>query len=288
MGVRIDWVAAARSRRAPWSRGALRLTDAAARACLAGGGHEASDVDLLVNVGLYKEKNLAEPALASIIQEDIGANPGHPPVAGHHGTFSFDVANGGCGVLTAAHLVDGFARSGAMRLALVVAADADPSPAFRFGGVGAAMLLETTDGDEGFDAFELRTFPEHARLFEASLVWEPRRGRHAIVVREDPAFAARAVECAATVVHALLDRSRVSPSEIDLVIASQQPASFPDAIARALGVDAARVPAGAGHTAGPLVALEAAMRSGRFAASRRVLFVTVGAGLAVVAALYRR
>ncbi len=42
------------------------------------------------------------------------------------------------------------------------------------------------------------------------------------------------------------------------------------------------------HTAGPIAALEAAERSGRLAEAKHVLFVTVGAGISVGLALYRR
>ena len=40
------------------------------------------------------------------------------------------------------------------------------------------------------------------------------------------------------------------------------------------------------HTAGPIVALDAAMESGQFAAARTILFATVGAGIVVGVALY--
>ena len=75
MRARIE--AAATSRRhALLRRGALHLSDAAARRCLARAHHRADELDLIVNVGMYKNHGLAEPALASLIQEDLGANPG--------------------------------------------------------------------------------------------------------------------------------------------------------------------------------------------------------------------
>ena len=68
---------------------------------------------------------LGEPALAAMIQQDIGANP-EDPHANAHGTFSFDISNGACGVLAALQIVDGFMKSRAIDCALVVASDADP------------------------------------------------------------------------------------------------------------------------------------------------------------------
>src|SRR6476620_11719056 len=88
---------------------ALRLAVRAARDCLRDAGRRPHDIDLLINAGIYRDRNLGEPALAAMIQEDIGANP-EDPHAGSHGTFSFDVMNGSCSVLTALQVVDGFLR----------------------------------------------------------------------------------------------------------------------------------------------------------------------------------
>jgi len=303
MGARIEAVATSLGGRFPFTSGALRLSDAAASSCLERAGRPAEDLDLLVNAGLYKDGNLAEPALASIIQEDLGANPGHPPIPEHHGTFSFDVMNGGCGFLSAAHLVDGFVRSGTARYGLVVAADADPAPrqtpSFPFPPVGGAALFGPCEAEEGFDRFEFRTFPEDIGLFEARVAFDAsshgllgRRGRSVLTIHEDPKFPLRCVEHATTVVSRFLDAARLAPGDVDLLIASQHPPAFGADLARAVRIPLERVPvvqgglAGA-HTAGPIAALEAAMASGRFAAAKRVLFVSAGAGITIAAALYR-
>jgi 3-oxoacyl-[acyl-carrier-protein] synthase-3 len=303
MRARIEAAATASPGWLPLSSGALHLSDAAARACLERAGLESRDLDLLINAGMYKNGNLAEPALASLIQEDLGANRGHPPIPERHGTFSFDVSNGGCGFLSAAQLVDGFVRSGAARHGLVVTADADPAPGqtrgFPFPPVGGAVLLGCSDGDEGFERFETRTFPEDIDLFEARVAFDAsshgrldRRGRSVLTIREDTRFAARCLERAVSVARGFLDAARLSPADVDLLLASQHPRSFAVDLGAALGIVPERIPAlprelvGA-HTAGPIAALEAAMSSGRFAAARRVLFVAAGAGITISAALYR-
>ena len=281
--------------------GARYLTDLAAEICLERAHRHADDIDLLVNAGVYKDLNVAEPALAAIIQEDIGANPGSPPHYGHHGTFSFDILNGGCGVITAAQLVDAFVGASGARLGMIVAADVDPSPrtsrGFPFTPAGGAVLVSHADGDHGFVRFAVRTFPEYAALFETHLRWDPRaglthKGRNVLEVYEAPSFAACCVEAAAAVTHELLCTADVRARDIDLVIASQYPTSFSSEITRALGIAADRLPevgselAGA-HTAGPIASLESAFVSRRLSRSRNVLFVTCGAGLTIGAALYR-
>jgi 3-oxoacyl-[acyl-carrier-protein] synthase III len=300
MGARIESAAALRARRGPLAGGALHLADTAARDCLARAGRHAEEIELLVNAGLYKDHNLAEPALASIIQEDIGANPGHPPRRRHHGTFSFDVLNGGCGVLSALQLVDAFVGPGTAQLGLVVAADSDPerrySRGFGFPPVGGAVLLGHGDGPEGFERFSFKSFPEDAGLFEVRVLFDPKEGRHGqslLEVHEDPRFAARCLEHAAGVTLGFMDAARLRPADVDLLIASPYPPGFAVELASAVHIHTDRLPelpaalTGA-HTAGPIAVLTSAIDSGRLAQARNVLFVAVGAGITVGVALYRR
>jgi 3-oxoacyl-[acyl-carrier-protein] synthase-3 len=305
MGTKIESVVAHRARGGPLSPGAVSLSGSVARDCLEQAHRRAGELDLLVNAGLYKERNLAEPALAALIQEDIGANPGHPASTAHHGTFSFDVMNGGCGVLSALHLVDAFVGPGTARLGLIVAADVDPAPrtshGYHFPPVGGAVLLSHDPGGEGFTRFEFHTFAEHASLFEVRVQFEPGsghglfadRGHSALDVHEDPSFAGLCVEKAIEVARGFLDRASLPISDVDLLIASAYPPRFSRQLAQALGLGPARVPEllrelDGAHTAGPLASLAAAFAGKSFARARNVLFVTAGAGITVAAALYRR
>lgn len=300
MGTRIEAAATACHRGRVVHRGALHLSDTAATRCLERAALRPDDLDLLINTGLYKDYNAAEPALAAIIQDDIAANRGSPPRLGHHGTFSFDLLNGGCGVVTAAQVLTGFVGHGTARHGLIVAADADPSPrtsrGFRFPPAGGAMLVEHTDDTSGFQRFLVRTFPEHAELFATHLRWDPdvgflRRGRNVLEVHEAPEFSACCVARAVDVAREVLADQALAAKDVDLVIASQYPRGFAEEVAWQLGIPHSRIPevapelAGA-HTAGPIAALEAALDTGLLARARHVLFVTAGAGLTIGVALY--
>lgn len=296
MGARIEAVTFVRARRWP-AQGALRLEEQAARACLDRAGRRPDEVDLLVNAGIYRNDNTAEPALASIIQEDIGANPGHPPRSGHHGTFSFDVTNGGAGALTAAHLVDSFVGAGTARLGLVLAGDADPSPRtsrdFPFVGAAGAILLAHADDGEGFERFAFRTFPAFTPLFEAHVGWDADLRSNVVSVVRDPRFADVCVDCARRATTEFLDEARLRPEDVDLLVTSQYPEGFPEHIAPAIGVPREHLPVvepelSRAHTAGPIASLRASLESGSFARARNVLLVAVGAGVTVALALYRR
>lgn len=301
MGTCIEAAVATHRRGHLLRRGAIALSDLAARACLQRTGHDPDELDLLVNAGVYKDFNAAEPALASIIQEDIGANARGRPRLGRHGTFSFDVLDGGCGVTTAASVADGFVRSRRARLAMVVAADVDPSPGtsrgFPFTAAGGALLLRHVVGDAGFQLFRSRTFPKDAALFQSHLRWDRsagmlRRGRNVVEINIAPELKERCVEHAADVVEDVLAQTALDASQIDLLIASQYPAGFAAALALRTGIAADRVPVvspalSLAHTAGPIAALAASFASGQWARARHTLFVTAGAGISIGAALYR-
>ena len=302
MGTSIEAVATASPGGHLFDRGSLKLADDAAKSCLDRAGRTSDDVDLLVNTGLYHDRNLGEPALAALIQEDIGANPGHPPTFGH-GTFSFDLYNGGCGVLTAISIVDGFLASGTADLGMVVTADADPAPGvsrgFTFAPLGGAVLLRWAHDTPGFSDFCIETFPQYADLFRSEVRWVPskhrvghRRGRNVLQVEVADDYRERALDCAADAAQRFSQKVELDLRAVDVLIATGSVGEFGEMLADRLGLSGEQVVSPAGplstaHTAGPLVALEAAMRGGQLAAAATTLVVSAGAGITVALALYR-
>jgi 3-oxoacyl-[acyl-carrier-protein] synthase III len=271
---------------------ARRLADAAARACLAEEHLPADSVDLLVNAGLYRDRNLGEPALAALIQEDIGANLGDPPIGGH-GTFSFDVANGSAGVLTALQIVDGLLASGTARRALIVASDADPgrrmTSGFPFDATGGAALCSWDAKTEGFVGFRWSTFPEFADLFDAEVRFEGRR--NVLRIHRAPEFTARAAACAAEVAGKILADHGLTTADVDAIVAAPPTAGFLDGLVAEMIVPRDQVVASQHegvHTAALLYALDAWSRDTARAGARTTLFVAASAGITVGAALYRR
>ncbi len=298
MGTIIEATATATAHRRPRATGALKLADSAARSCLERSRRSAHELDLLINAGVYHDKNMSEPALAALIQEDIGANPDRGPGA-DHGTFSFDVSNGACGLLTGIELVDGMLTSGTIDLGMVVASDMDPEPGiseeFPFPSVGGAVLLSRDDSHAGFTAFRFATFPEYAELFRSYVDWheDARRGlahhgRNILTVDIAESYADRALECAESTARELAAEQALPLADVDLLVATASVPGFADALARRLGVSADRIASAAdglghAHTAAPALALECA----DLAAARTVMFVSAGAGITVAAALYR-
>jgi len=304
MGTRIEAACALTSHglRKPTAR---RLADAAARTCLAHAGVEPGDVDMLINAGIYREDSMGEPALAALIQEDIGANLGQPPIGGH-GTFSFDVLNGTCGVITAIQIESGLLDSGVIRLGAIVTSDVDPdhrdSGAALLRPAAGAMLLGRDEKLAGFTDFYTETFPEYDDLFASGLVWQERHGhrvprqaagRHEMVIEQKPGYATRLADCAEEASRRFLRRLGMGWGEIDLVVPAPSSPDFLDTLMARLGVPGDRV-AYLGeylegtYTTGPIAALQAAVRSCRLGEARTTLMLAAGAGVTVALALYRQ
>jgi 3-oxoacyl-[acyl-carrier-protein] synthase-3 len=304
MGARIEAASALTSHgwRKPTARG---LADAAAHACLARAGKEPGDVDMLINAGIYREDSMGEPALAALIQEDIGANLGQPPIGGR-GTFSFDLLNGTCGVVSAIQLESGLLRSGVIRLGAIVTSDVGPQSmapgSAPFQPAGGAMLLGWDDTDAGFTDFGTETFPEYQELFASGLVWQERRGAHVprraagrsqMVIDARPGYHARLADCAEEAAHRFLRRLGIGIGDIDLLVPAPSSPDFLDSLRVRLGVPGDRVAyvaedlAGA-YTTGPIAALQAAISTGRLGEARNTLMLAAGAGITVALALYRQ
>jgi 3-oxoacyl-[acyl-carrier-protein] synthase-3 len=284
---------------------ARRLADTAARNCFALARRAPRDVDMLINVGIYREDSMGEPALAALIQEDIGANLGQPPTGGT-GTFSFDLMNGACGAVTAMQIESGLLQSGVIKLGAVVSSDVHPyledhgAPLLK--PIGGAMLLSWHDGPTGFTDFYTETFPEYADLYTSGLVWHERRGirgprqgagRNQMVAAAKPGYHARLADCAEEATRRFLRRLGLSVADIDLLVPAPSAADFIDPLRTRLAFPGDRVAftpedlEGA-HTTGPIAALQSAIKSGRLGEAQNTLLLAAGAGITVSLALYRQ
>ncbi len=304
MGARID-AASALTSHGLRKASALRLANDAAKACLAHAKTPPGDIDMLINAGIYREDNLGEPALAALIQEDIGANLGQPPIGGH-GTFSFDVMNGACGVMNAIQLQAGFLRSRVIQHGLIVTSDVHPNPkqpgAHPFRPTGGAILLGWDDGIAGFTDFYTETFTEYQDMLESRQHWKAVHGPHGpgrpygqsqLVIDQKPGYQARSVDCAVAATRRFLGRLGMGIEDIDLLVPAPSVPDFLDSLRVRLGVPGDRVAYVAenlvdAYSAGPIAAVEAALKTGRLAEAENTLMLAAGAGITVSLALYRQ
>ena len=268
---------------------ALGLAVETAKDCLRQAGREPHEVDLLVNAGIYRDRNLGEPALAALIQKDIGANP-ESPHAGAHGTFSFDVANGTCGLLNALQIVDGFLRSRAIDSAMVVASDADPghrmSDHFPFTPTGAAMLCRWSADDSGLAHPVWVTDHESREMSSATVGLVD--GHNVLRFERADGIGRRMAEVAAKAVDMCLERAELRIADIRALVAAPADAEFRTCLAEHIGLRTDDVVVAEDehvHTASIAAALNR-LPAGAPAGSR-ILLVAAGAGICAGATLYQ-
>jgi 3-oxoacyl-[acyl-carrier-protein] synthase-3 len=300
MGTIVDSVAVAVPALRHPRGSAIDLAGRAARQCLDEAGVAPQDVDLLINTGIYREQHLGEPALAALIQDDLGLNAELHPDAGHHGTFSFDVLNGACGTLTAFQLADTLLRSGTIRCALVVAEDTKPERGgdFPFTPAGAAALLSWRDDRRGMVAHRMHTFPDGRDAFTSVLSWKPRAhhlpGRPAehntITIERSGTFNDLGVASAVRSIDAYLTDTGLTLGSGDCLIV----AGLVDPSALVTSIDLGACPIvtvpddlAAVHTAAPLAAFVAAREAGHLTDADHVVVLAVAAGITVGITHYR-
>jgi 3-oxoacyl-[acyl-carrier-protein] synthase-3 len=262
----------------------------AGRRSLAAARCRPSDVGVIVSAGVYRDGHVAEPAIAAYIQHRLGINVEFqgPP------TLSFDLLNGGCGMLNATQVVGAMLQTGTAAAGLVVAGEANgdrrADPASLVARSGAALLLELAPGaGAGFGAFAFSTHEEEAELFTAVVSLAVPRGR--LLVRRRAQLEAAWLAHAAAAVDEALAREHLTRDQIDFVVPAQISPGFLSRLPAAIGVPAARIAdfsatlPDTGSTS-VVLAWHRLCAAGAPRAGARVLFLAFGSGLTVGAALY--
>ncbi|MCZ7462255.1 hypothetical protein [Streptomyces sp. WMMC940] len=287
---------------------AIGYAASAGSACLRRAGLTPADVDVLINVGVYRDSNVSEPSVAALIQKRIGINLDYLHATDRRAAFSFDLMNGACGVLNAVQAGGSLLATGSARRVLVVSADTHPSmdPAragtaeFPYASTGAALLLERSDDARGFGRVRHRSRPGghgvngYLPLHEAGS-----EGRNTIAVDLDSGVVERMLDLAVDSVRDALAaeygaEAARAPAVLDrtLLITSQPSHDFAARLSKRLGLasDAAVTVEGLKgdpHTSALTYGFAQARDSGRLTGHDRILFLAVGAGLSSATSLYR-
>jgi len=277
----------------PDLRSSIAHAGQAGRECLKAAGRSPQDVGLLINAGVFRDDNMAEPGMATIIQKEVGINLDY--CAGRIPATSFDLINSACGVLNAVQVASAFLTTKSVGRVLVVASDAHPSNEevsdFPFLTMGAAMLLyESEEPHRGFGPIRTALADQEAPGIRA---WVPRAkaAHHKLGLEIQPDYGERALAHAAA-----LGRSFVAAEEVDLrrtlLVTSHPTPQFSGQLAEAIGVDAENVVAWSGSAKAPhspalIWGYHMARQHGILDRYGSLLFVGVGSGLSAACALYR-
>ncbi len=271
--------------------GSVRHAVEAGRRCLAASHHRPADVEVLVNAGVYRDRHTCEPAMACYIQHRLGINV---EFQGRR-TASFDLLDGGVGMLSAAQVLAALIAGGEASVGMVVASDANsdrrPDPGYVYPASGVAALLDVAPrAGVGFGSFAFETLSDRADLCTGVVSLAHRRGR--LVLRRRAGLEEAYLEAAGAAVERVLDREEMRREDVDLVVPAQISPVFLARLPAAVSFPREKVLDLTDTMADTLstslfLALHHAMRGGLVGPGKVVLLVACGSGVTAGAALYR-
>ena len=259
-------------------RGYMHTGSSAINRCLRKAGMGLEDVGVLINAGVYPDKYIQEPAFAAMLL-------GKAQRGGHgkpENIFSFDLHEGGGGMIMAFRILNGFLESGKIENGMVVAGDA-----VNYSELAGAVLLTKGKPGIGFEQFSQDTYPEYSA--EYSSYTNHLDGELKSFINQSDKFLDHCIICIKESIAGFLEKEHLRMEDIHLVISSQSPVGITRRLDelypgdKVSGIDDGPEV----YSAGLVYILDLAMNNQRFTHAGRILFVSVGAGITVSLALYR-
>jgi len=269
----------------------------AAENCITNGNIDRTEIDVVINTGVFRDYNLFEPSVAILIQRKLGISTGY---SNDKHVLSFDLMNGACGFLYAAQAADSIFRSTSMRKALLISSDSHPSrekvPGFPYSHLGAAMVLEWDENSsKGFEKFEFKTGVTDFNGVDAYMdtMNQGSKGRESISIRKDDNYVERLSSFAVQSIEEYLKSTDMAAADLKgLKLLTTQPAeNFRSTVAGA--IDSIETVGenmykkyGDVHSSALNVAYHDAFKEGMIQENDRLLFSASGAGLTSGTVLY--
>lgn len=218
---------------------ALTLARRAAESCFAKAGCTPTDVELLIYSGVYREEMISEPALATMLAEDLQIGVGR--MENRKRFFAFDLFNGSIGTLQAIYLAIQRIRARRTTSALVVAADIDNNtgctqePPLGVVDAGSALLLRpSSHGRGGFGDFVFRNQLQHVDKRYTHVIGHNQLPY--IHHQQDAELERHYLDALEQVVAELKERANLSWPEIRYVVAPQISPGFAAALGARLRI----------------------------------------------------
>ncbi|MBN1365339.1 MAG: hypothetical protein JW976_11085 [Syntrophaceae bacterium] len=270
----------------------------AAEKCIKKAGIDKQDIDLLINTGIYKEENIAEPAMAALIQKKLGLSLDPGVYKKDKSTLSFDLFNGACSFLYAAQVADAFIRNHERKLVMIVSSEVHPSkkvsPDFPYTHIGSAVLLEKSKKEgRGFRSFMFETSPTGSKSYMGYIdikAYGP-KGRELVNVDIAPDYYEKLEKHTLGAIKEHVLSGDINPSEIDIIITSQSIPGFGEKISKVLGSKGIKSIStykefGNAFSSDLVIGYCMANKDGILKNGDKVLFVGAGSGLTAALAVY--
>ena len=271
--------------------GSVKHAVVAGKRCLASSHYHPADVRVVINTGVHRDGHICEPANACYIQHGIGINT---EFQGRR-TLAFDLLNGGCGMLNGVHVLATQMRAGEIQVGMVVSSEANSDhradPAYTYPRSGAAVLIDLSPKrDVGFGAFAFHTDETHAGLFQSVVSLKEKRGR--IVLTRMAGLESAYLDAVPAVVDEALEAEGLQREDVDLLLSAQVSPKFVGGLAQACKISSDKVVDLTAslpdtHSTSLFLALDRLLAIQRPSPGTRAVFLAVGSGITVGAAVYR-
>ncbi|AYJ47676.1 hypothetical protein [Rhodococcus sp. P1Y] len=264
----------------------------AVREALDGAGLDPARVHALINVGVYRDSNIVEPAVSALVSNKAGI--GLEYFTGAVPTFSFDLMNGPCGFLNAVQVATSLLSTGSVANVVICSGDVHPSmtpqphEVFPIAGIAAAVVLVQDDTDAGFGVLRTDSVTGPVETEGGVTISKAgTTGRASITVTRSIDGAA-SVALAASVARSAVESAQLDPAGVAL-IAGCPFDGFGAEVGDMLGAGGVVVPEHQGdpHTSSLQLAYQQAMKNERLVEYRDLVFVA-GGGPTAAAITYRQ
>lgn len=221
----------------------------------------------LINTGIFREKHIGEPAIATLIHGGMKLQTGEP--------FCFDLNNGRTGIIHALESCCNMINNGLFEAGMVVSGDSIPTrrdrKIFPYASAASALLIKQHPDPIGFVKFYHRSFDENIELYSSELHWQSQSGKnnnkHLLQFRLDDHYKQVCQAMTKETIASFLNEEQLDLGDFDLILSTLD---YP-------GV----------HTAGLGKALVLAQRKKTFYSARNILLIAAGAGIEVSLAWYK-
>jgi 3-oxoacyl-[acyl-carrier-protein] synthase-3 len=266
-------------------------------ACLKSAGVDVKDVDLLINVGIYRDENIGEPAMAALIQKGIGMKCDYTRGQAEQALFSVDLMNSACGLINGIQVSDSLLKIKKIKYSLIVSSDTHPSSkaseGFPFSCVGGAMLLEYVEDDtRGFKNFSFKNSKtiDHSITGYVDMSERDTEARERITINVPEDYHSEILKFTNETVSDYLSSSNVDKSNLKL-ITPQVYEGFGKKVAESAEVGDESIvdlykEHGDSHSSALTMAYNEGSKKGLYKKCDQVLFVAAGAGLSAACVLY--
>lgn len=267
----------------------IRLAANAGTECIARSGKNRTDIDLLINIGIYRDKNILEPAMSSIIQKKLELNADPLKTRMMQQTFSFDLVYGTVSFINAIEIIDAMMQTKESRNALVVSGDVHPSKThqdnFPFTPLERACFFSRNNGKRRPGRFLYDTSVKGCSGLTGRAFLQP-DGQNLLTIDIENDYCEQGLSFAVNAIARGIQNKLIDLSDVSAVIASQPGPDFGRNLAKGIGLDPDMAidtfgTYGDTHSSALILGYHFGIEQKIIVPEDRVLFVAVGSGLSM-------